>query len=114
MRRHGFVGKSGFENAAKSKHLLELGPEHLEQPCPQQYPHSDNVEIDSSLELLGAPLAINEVADLIGCSVWTIRQRYMPAGIPHLRLRPNGKLIFYRNQIIEWLLAEQQKGGPLI
>jgi hypothetical protein len=61
-------------------------------------------------EPLGTPLSIKEAATLIGCSPWTIRQRYLPAGLPHHRLTPNGKLIFYRNQIIRWLLTEQQKG----
>jgi hypothetical protein len=114
MRRRGFGGKSGFGVEGKSLHSLEFGPEHVGQPCPQQYPHSNGAEIDSSSDSLGAPLSIGEVARLIGCSVWTVRHRYLPAGLPHLRLRPNGKLIFYRNQIIQWLLTEQQKGGPLI
>lgn len=62
-------------------------------------------------EPLGAPLSIAEAAHLIGCSPWTVRQRYLPAGLPHHRLSQNGKLIFYRNQIIRWLLRQQQKGG---
>jgi hypothetical protein len=94
--------------------LLELGPERLGQPCPQGYPHPENSESDRLSEPLGQPLSIGEVAELVGCSAWTVRQRYLPAGLPHLRLRPNGKLIFYRNQVISWLLTEQQKGGPLI
>jgi len=60
---------------------------------------------------LGPPLSIRGVAQLIGCSLWTVRQKYVPAGLPYHRLTPNGKLIFYRNQIIRWLLREQQKGG---
>src|SRR6185437_3958285 len=62
-------------------------------------------------ELLGQPLSIKEAASLIGCSPWTVRQKYVPLGLPHLRSGPNGKLIFYRNQIIRWLLERQQKGG---
>ena len=111
VRRRGFGGKSGFDNEGKTLHLLGLGPGHLGQPCPQQYPHSDAPDMGASPESLGVPLSINEVARLIGCSVWTIRQRYLPAGLPHLRMRPNGKLIFYKNQITHWLLTEQQKGG---
>ena len=60
---------------------------------------------------LGKPLAIWEVAKLIGCSVWTVRHRFIPDGLPHLRTGPTGKLLFYKNQIIRWLLREQQKGG---
>jgi hypothetical protein len=85
---------------------LALGSNGLGQCYPQQKPSLD-------VELLGQPLSIQAVACLIGCSVWTIRHRYLPVGLPHLRLRPNGKLIFYKNQIIQWLLTEQQKGGPI-
>ena len=62
-------------------------------------------------ELLGQPLSIREAAKLIGCSSWTVRQKYVPLGLPHLRSGPNGKLIFYKNQIIHWLIERQQKGG---
>jgi hypothetical protein len=60
---------------------------------------------------LGEPLGIREVARVIGCSPWTVRQKYVPAGLPHLRSEPNGKLVFYKNQVVRWLLERQQKGG---
>lgn len=60
---------------------------------------------------LGPPLTIGEAAALIGCSAWTIRQRYLPRGLPHFRVGSTGKLIFYRNQIIRWVIAQQEKGG---
>ena len=63
-------------------------------------------------DLLGEPLGIHEVGQLIGCSAWTVRQKYVPAGLPHLRSGPNGKLIFYKNQVIDWLLERQRKGAP--
>ena len=63
-------------------------------------------------DLLGEPLGIQEVGQLIGCSAWTVRQKYVPAGLPHLRSGPNGKLIFYKNQVIHWLLERQRKGAP--
>jgi hypothetical protein len=59
---------------------------------------------------LGEPLDIRTVAKLIGCSVWTVRQRHIPAGLPHFRSGPNGKLIFYSRRVVEWLL-EKEKGG---
>jgi hypothetical protein len=40
--------------------------------------------------VLGAPMDIAEVAALLGCSEWTVRQRYMPRGLPHLR-QPRGQ-----------------------
>jgi hypothetical protein len=59
---------------------------------------------------LGAPLSIREAAKLIGCSPWTIRQRHVPNGLPHFRSGPNGKLIFYRDQVVAWILQQQRKG----
>lgn len=59
---------------------------------------------------LGPPLAIDQVADLIGCSPWTVRQTLLPNGLPHLRFKASGKLIFYRDQVIRWI--ESKQGGP--
>ena len=67
-----------------------------------------------SEEPFGEPLDIREVARLIGCSPWTIRNRHLPAGLPHFRTGPTGKLIFYRDQVIGWVRErQQQKGGEL-
>jgi hypothetical protein len=60
---------------------------------------------------LGEALDIRGVAQLIGCSVWAVRQHCIPKGLPCLRLSGTGKLIFYREQVIRWLVAHQQKGG---
>ena len=63
-------------------------------------------------EPLGEPLTIREVTKLIGCSVWSVRQTLIPAGLPHFRSGPKGKFIFYRRQVEEWILRQQQlKGG---
>lgn len=64
--------------------------------------------------LLGEPLGIREVGNLIGCSAWTVRQKYIPVGLPHFRSGPNGKLLFYKNQVIRWLLRQQQEGGTAL
>ncbi len=45
-------------------------------------------------DALGEPLNINRVAALLGCSAWTVRQRYLPSGIPHFRIAKTGKLMF--------------------
>jgi len=102
--------KSGFKPGAKSKQLLSFEPIQVGQSYPQQYPHPAEAALTGPL---GTPLSIQEVARVIGCSPWTVRQRYLPAGLPHHRLTPNGKLIFYKTQIIRWLLARQQKGVTL-
>jgi hypothetical protein len=63
---------------------------------------------------LGTPLSIDEVAELLGCSPWTVRQRYLRQGLPHLQASARGKLIFFREQIIAWVEKRQrQKGGLL-
>lgn len=63
---------------------------------------------------LGEPLAIEDVAALLGCSAWTVRQRYLHQGLPHLQARPRGKLVFFREQVIAWIEKRQrQKRGIL-
>ena len=59
---------------------------------------------------LGAPLNISEVAKLIGCSPWTVRQTLIPRGLPHFRFKASGRLIFYRDQVIRWIEIQQQGG----
>ena len=94
---------SGFENGAKQAE--PLGFSHI--PVGQNY----SQHCPMATELLGEPLSIREVARLIGCSAWTVRHRYLPQGLPHLRSGPMGKLVFYRNQIVQWILQQQRKGG---
>jgi hypothetical protein len=61
---------------------------------------------------LGEPMTIEDVAALLGCSPWTVRQRYLRQGLPYLQARARGKLIFFREQIIAWVEKRQrQKGG---
>jgi hypothetical protein len=60
---------------------------------------------------LGMPLSIRGVAYLIGCSPWTVRQTLIPQGLPHLRFTANGRLIFYRDQVIRWIENQQQGGN---
>ena len=61
-------------------------------------------------DILGEPLAIAEVARLLGCSVWTVRQRYLPSGLPYFRIGKAGKITFYRNQVVRWILENQITG----
>jgi len=58
---------------------------------------------------LGEPLSVYDAARLIGCSPWTVRQTLIPRGLPHFRFKANGRLIFYRDQIIRWI--EKHQGG---
>jgi hypothetical protein len=88
---------------------LALSPPRLGQSKPPHCPtHCPQV---GDAEPLGAPLTIGETAALIGCSAWTIRQKYLPMGLPHFRMGSSSKLTFYKNQIIRWLIDQQRKGG---
>ena len=60
--------------------------------------------------VLGMPLNIQEVAQLIGCSPWTVRQTLIPRGLPHFRFKASGRLTFYQDQVIRWI-ENQQQGG---
>jgi hypothetical protein len=101
MRRHALSGFAGRENSADS---LDFPPESLGQRYPHHYSQSPD-------DTLGEPLSIREVARVIGCSDWTVRHRYLPKGLPHLRSGPSGKLLFYRKQVVAWILQQQKKGG---
>ena len=87
----------------------------LGQSYPKHYPQASGANgqaVDASHRSpLGSPLSIREAAQLIGCSAWTVRQSHVPHGLPCFRSGPNGKLIFYRDQVIHWILQQQQKGG---
>ncbi len=60
---------------------------------------------------LGEPISIHEAGQLIGCSAWTVRNVWLARGLPCLRSGPGAKLIFYRGQVVAWILAQQKKGG---
>jgi hypothetical protein len=107
---------SAFEGSAKPAETLGFSHIPLGQrypaPCPQHYPHPEGTPEDELGDPLGEPMTIREVARVLGCSEWTIRQRYLPLGLPHFRLSPTGKLLFFHNQILRWVLEKQrQKGG---
>jgi len=95
--------KAAFGDSGKSFESLGISAEIPGQSYPRHYPHPDDA--------LGEPLTIREVATLLGCSPWTVRHSYLPKGLPHLRSGPLGKLIFYRAQVVRFILQHQRKGG---
>jgi hypothetical protein len=68
---------------------------------------TSQLQVSGGPEPLGEPLTIAEAAEILGCSPWTIRQKYLPQGLPHLRATTEGKLVFFRSQIIRWILERQ-------
>ena len=98
---------SGFEESGIDKQNQDFPRPGYGQSYPQHYSQATGPERDP----LGAPLTIREAARLIGCSAWTVRHKYIPRGLPCLRSGPSGKLIFYRDQVVAWILTQQKKGG---
>lgn len=99
------------DRAMASQGVLSGFPKsgNSDQACPESAHPAAGVR-----DTLGEPLAIEEVAQLLGCSAWTVRQRYLRQGLPYLQARPRGKLIFFREQVVAWTLKRQrQKGGIL-
>lgn len=108
--------KYGEAEAAKAPETLELSPSGLGQRKPQHcpYPPGPISSLPAGRPPLGEPLAIEQVAGLLGCSAWTVRQRYLRQGLPYLQAKPRGKLVFFREQVIAWIEKRQrQKGGIL-
>ncbi len=101
---------------AKPAHLRRFLPKHLGQCWPMRWPgqhgpfSAEQKPIVGAPAELGSPLSVSEVAVLIGCSPWTVRQTLIPRGLPYCQFKANGRLIFYRDQVIRWI-EEQQEGG---
>jgi hypothetical protein len=112
MSTHEFHGKSDFDRSREHKRSLGFSLDPPGQSYPQDCPSVGSSAGDAPGDPLGEPLTIGQAGKLIGCSAWTVRQKYVPAGLPHLRSGPNGKLIFYKHQVIHWLLERQRKGAP--
>ena len=94
---------SGFAESANRTGIEPLAHTSLGQSYPRHYL--------GSVSPLGTPLSIRDVARLIGCSAWTVRQKFIPLGLPHLRSGPSGRLTFFSNQVVAWVLAQQQRKG---
>jgi AraC-like DNA-binding protein len=114
--RHSAEGlKYALAETAKPAETFDFLRSDLGQSNPQHCPHRAETgsAIQPRTQSLGEPLTIHEVAELLGCSVWTVRQRYMPQGLPYLRASTTGKLVFFYKQVIDWILRRQQqkKGG---
>src|SRR5438132_14227618 len=70
--------------AANARQTLAKRQSSLGQHCPKQYPRLEAHPTPSGSPL-GPPLNIRQVASLIGCSPWSVRQTLIPRGLPHFR-----------------------------
>ncbi len=106
---------SGLASDANPLAIQVIPPTGLGQSYPRHYPQPQGANRQTikaaGCSPLGLPLSIRDVARMIGCSAWTIRQRHIPAGLPYFRAGSNGKLVFFRDQVIAWILQQQRKGG---
>jgi hypothetical protein len=91
--------KYGSAATARATETLDFPSSDPGQRNPQHYPQME----------LGEPMSIRQVAAVLGCSEWTVRQRYLPLGLPHFRLSRTGKLLFFHNQIVRWVLEKQRQ-----
>jgi hypothetical protein len=106
--------KYAMPEGAKAAESLGFQAISLGQRNPQHCPHSEGAPENGSADPLGEPLTIREVARMFGCSEWTVRQQYLRKGLPHFRLSPAGKLLFFHNQIVRWVLEKQRQKGGMI
>ena len=93
---------------------LKLPENKVEAPpaVGQLNPHGCPGQAKAISSELGPPMNIREVASMIGCSVWSVRQKLIPSqGLPHVRLAPRGRIVFYRKQVEAWLLRMQKLQG---
>ena len=116
-KRLASLPKAGGPLAANSAYLRAFSPLSPGQCWPGHWPGQAGPVVRetgpilcASGAALGVPLNISEVAELIGCSPWSVRQTLIKRGLPHFRFKASGRLIFYRDQVIRWI-EKQQQGG---
>jgi len=114
--RHETEGlKYGLTQTAKATETLEFLRSDVGQRNPQHCPQlRDANHSQLPLGMLGEAMNIRQVAALLGCSPWTVRQRYLRQGLPYLRACASGKLVFFREQVTQWILKRQQQKGGLL
>jgi hypothetical protein len=107
--------ESGIDIRRKLADLRQFPPVRLGQQYPTHCPphpgpSSGQPGPSGADSPLGQPLDIRQVARILGCSPWSIRNTWIPRGLPHFRSGASSKLIFFTNQVVRWI-ERQQKGG---
>jgi AraC-like DNA-binding protein len=93
-----------FGENAEAQQFQGVGADQPRAELPVAEPVAEKRAADA----LGEALTIRQVARLLGCSVWTVRQRYLVRGLPYFRIGSIGKLVFYRAQVTRWILEQQE------
>lgn len=104
---------SGFAPGAKAFEIQRISESRVAESWARQSARGGAAEgTDAAVfDGLGAPLSIRDVARMLGCSPWTVRQQHIPSGLPHFRSGPQGKIVFFRGQVVQWVLRQQQRKG---
>ena len=102
---------SRFRNGGKPAEAFKIRKLPVEHIDPKHRLYSDKSVEALHGSPLGEPLCLEDVAAFLGCSPWTVRQKYLPQGLPHLRASLSGKFIFFQHQIVNWILERQAKYG---
>lgn len=108
--------ESGIRRAPTAAELLELMRPPIGQHYPTQKPNSPAASggqpaATGTDSRLGPPLSIGQVARLLGCSPWSVRNTWIPKGLPFFRSGASSKLIFFEAQVVRWIERQQAKGG---
>jgi len=98
--------KGGLKMKSIQANAFNVNDSRIEYRPISSPSHQTRTQSDKAM---GNPLDIRQVAQLIGCSTWTVRQTLIPRGLPHLRFSPHGRLTFYTVQVIIWIETEQAK-----
>lgn len=93
---------------ANTAETLAISAVGLGQMKPQHCPSPSEGRLARSADPLGEALTIGQVAEILGCSAWTVRNQCLRRGLPHFRIGGVGKLVFYRNQVTRWVLDQQE------
>lgn len=116
--RVGEVPDEGKQNQVRlAPSLAQAGARQLGEKANETVELATSAKRDFSEDTadpLGEPMTIREVARIFRCSPWTVRQKHLRSGLPHFRIGRKGKLLFYRKQVMHWILKKQEtKGGEL-
>ena len=105
----------GIGRRRKSARNNEFWAEWLGQHCPTHCPMPPEPSgaqpaAPGGPSRLGRPLDIKQVAAIIGCSPWSVRNTLIPKqGLPYFRFGASSPLIFYTDQVVRWIESQQQK-----
>jgi hypothetical protein len=107
--RESGIGKS--RKSADWRELLRTAiGQHYPTHCPTQpEPFGGQPAPSGAASRLGTPLDIRQVARIIGCSPWTVRNTLLPKGLPHFRSGASSKLLFYTEQVVRWIENQQKR-----